>query len=49
MQSSGEAPKPLKIERQSDGKTMIIWLICIGVGEINMAPLKVRFDIYAMR
>ena len=22
---------------------------CIGVGEINMAPLKVRFDIYAMR
>ena len=27
MQSSGEAPKPLKIERQSDGKTMIIWLI----------------------
>ena len=23
----GEAPKPLKIERQSDGKTMIIWLI----------------------
>ena len=27
MQSSGEAPKPLKIERQSDGKAMIIWLI----------------------
>jgi hypothetical protein len=23
----GEAAKPLKIERQSDGKTMIIWLI----------------------
>jgi anti-anti-sigma regulatory factor len=25
--SSGEAPKPLKIERQSDCKTTIIWLI----------------------
>ena len=23
----GEAPKPLKIERQSDGKTTTIWLI----------------------
>jgi hypothetical protein len=22
---------------------------CIGVGEISMAPLKVRFDIYAIR
>ena len=22
---------------------------CIGVGEINMEPLEVRFDIYAMR
>jgi hypothetical protein len=43
MQSSGEAPKPLKIERQSYGKTIIISLI----GRIradDLAELKKQID-----
>jgi hypothetical protein len=43
MQSSGEAPKPLKIERQSDGKTMIIWLIGRIRAE-DLAELKKQID-----
>ena len=43
MQSSGEAPKPLKIERQSDGKAMIIWLIGRIRAE-DLAELKKQID-----
>ena len=35
----GEAPKPLKMERQSDGKTTIIWLIGRIRGE-HLAELE---------